>query len=202
MKYLCHTTHQGAYRNNVESVCRFEWQYDNISGLLNQKKWASETLHLGQRHVTMAIQNCVMKWSIHALVWNYWGGVTHICVSELTSIDSVRRQAIIWSNSALRNIQNLKVFVQGNALENVACKLSYILSRPQRVNGTWVHHPRTIASQNTMNVKLIIFALVTDKISLQNRTCCRIDDVDRNIMIFAISTIDSSNIPEPHLILP
>ena len=32
--------------------------------------------------------------------------------------------------------QNLHIFIQENAFENVVCKLAAILSRPQYVNGT------------------------------------------------------------------
>ena len=81
----------------------------------------------------------------------HWGRVTDIWVSKLTIIGSDngllpgRRQAIILTNagdivnSNLRNKlqwnlkQNLCVFSQENAFENVICEVASILSRPQCV---------------------------------------------------------------------
>ena len=77
--------------------------------------------------------------------------MTHICVGKLTIIGSDnglspgRRQAIIWTNSGIlligplgtnfRNFnRNSNIFIQENALENVVCEMSSILSRSQCVN--------------------------------------------------------------------
>ena len=76
----------------------------------------------------------------------------HICIDELTTIvsDNVlspgRRQAIIWNNAGILLIrplgnklewnlnQNLYIFIQENAFENVVWNMAAILSRPQCVN--------------------------------------------------------------------
>ena len=62
------------------------------------------------------------------------------------SLLPVQRQAIIWTNAAkllkldpmeyisVKFIKNSKVFIQGNALENVVSEMAAILSQPQCVN--------------------------------------------------------------------
>ena len=82
--------------------------------------------------------------------------MTHICVSELTAIDSdnglslSRRQAIIWTNAGILLIGSLgtnfseisvgipHIFIQEHALENVVCEMAFILSRAQCVNGVYL----------------------------------------------------------------
>ena len=75
--------------------------------------------------------------------------MTHICVCKLTIIGSHdrllpwRRQAIVWANAGISLIEplgtnfseilNWKIFIQESAFENVVCKMSAILSRPQCV---------------------------------------------------------------------
>ena len=78
-----------------------------------------------------------------------WGRVTHICVSNVTIIDSDnglapgRGQAIIWTDARILLIrtwgtnfseilrsQNSYIFIQENLLENVVCKMAYISSGP------------------------------------------------------------------------
>ena len=100
-------------------------------------------------------------WDMECLMWvwslmyglpssTHWGRATHICVSKLTIIGSDnglspdRRQAIIWTNDRIsligpsgtkRNFnQNLYIFIQENAVENVVWKMAAILSWPQCVN--------------------------------------------------------------------
>ena len=85
-------------------------------------------------------------------ILTHWGRVTHICLSttyQLVSdngLSPVRRQAITWNNVAIMTLRNIfvsnliydyKVFVQGNALDNVVWDKAPILSRPQCVN-TWI----------------------------------------------------------------
>ena len=74
--------------------------------------------------------------------------MTHICVSDLTSIGSDnglspgRRQAIIRTNAGILLIEPLGtnfnqisyIFIQENAFENDVCETAAILSRPQCVN--------------------------------------------------------------------
>ena len=82
----------------------------------------------------------------------HWGRRTHICVSEITIIDSDNGLYVAWPapthylnqcwnivNSNIRNkLQcNLKrnscIFIRENAFENVVCEKASILSRPQCV---------------------------------------------------------------------
>ena len=85
------------------------------------------------------------------------GRVTHICVGNLTIIDSdnglspERRRVIIWTNAAILLIwtlgnklqwnfnQNSNIFIEENAFENVVCEMLFISSRPQCVKliGPW-----------------------------------------------------------------
>ena len=78
--------------------------------------------------------------------------MTHLCVSKLTSIASDnglsrgRRQAIICNNAGILLIgplgtnfsdffyRNSNIFIEENTFQNVVCKMSAILSRPQCVN--------------------------------------------------------------------
>ena len=84
----------------------------------------------------------------------HWGRLPHICIGNLTIIDSDnglspgRRQAIIWTNAGillfwiLRNKfqwnLNSHIFIQENAFESVVCEMVTILYRPQCVK-TVVH---------------------------------------------------------------
>ena len=57
-------------------------------------------------------ENMICSWYIHSRL-THWGRVTHICVGNLTSIDSdnglspERRQAITWTNAGLLLIGSL-----------------------------------------------------------------------------------------------
>ena len=97
-------------------------------------------------------------------IWlTHWGRVTHICISDLTSIGSdngllpVRCQAIMWTSPGILLIGPLGtifneisnwipyIFIQENAFGNVVWKMVAILSRPQCVNqvrssNAWCHH--------------------------------------------------------------
>ena len=96
-----------------------------------------------------------------ATVLIYFGRVTHICISKLTTIGSDnglspgQRQAIISTNAGILLIGPLgtnfsenfigiqNVFIKQNAIENVVCEMASILSQPQCVNGlapfnTWI----------------------------------------------------------------
>ena len=84
----------------------------------------------------------------------HWGRVTHICVSDLTSIGSDnglspgRRQAIIRTNAGILLIRplgtnfsdffsrNSNIFIQEKAFESVVCEKAAILSRPQWINSS------------------------------------------------------------------
>ena len=90
-------------------------------------------------------------YSLSRQLLTHWGRVTHLCVSKLTSIASDnglspgRRQAIIWNNAGILLIgplgtnfsvffyRNSNIFIEENTFENVVCKMSAILSRPQCV---------------------------------------------------------------------
>ena len=105
---------------------------------------------------------CCLVELIHYLNNNltHWGRVTHICISDLTSIGSGnglspgRRQAIIRTNAGILLIrplgtnfsaffsQNSNIFIQENVLESVVCEKAAILSRPQ-----WVHIPEAFSLQ-------------------------------------------------------
>ena len=83
------------------------------------------------------------------MVLTHWGRVTHICVVNLTTIDSDngmspgRRQAIIWTNAGILLIRTwrtnfseilIDIHIFSNAFENVVWKMWAILFRPQCVN--------------------------------------------------------------------
>ena len=82
----------------------------------------------------------------------HWGWVMHICVNKLTIIGSDNGLIVAWTapshyrsqcwnivNSSLRNKlqwnfnRNANIFIQENALQNVVCEMTSILSRPQCV---------------------------------------------------------------------
>ena len=91
------------------------------------------------------------------------GRVMHICISKLTIISSDngllpgRRQAIIGTNTAILFIgpignklqwnlnQNLYIFIQENAFENVIWKMAPILSQLKYVKKEWHLYPRMIS---------------------------------------------------------
>ena len=84
----------------------------------------------------------------------HWRWVTHICVSNLTSIGSDnglspdRHQAIIWtmagillsgppgtnSNKEIEINRNYSIFIHANAFESAVCEMAVLLSRPQFFN--------------------------------------------------------------------
>ena len=81
----------------------------------------------------------------------HWGRVMHVCVRKITIIGSDngllpgQHQAIIWTNAGILLIRILGTnfreilskihtfFIQGNAFQNVVCKMAAIVSRPQCV---------------------------------------------------------------------
>ena len=74
----------------------------------------------------------------------HWGRMMHICVGNLTVIDSGRRQAIIRINDGIlywtlkNKVQwnfnrNSNSFIQENAFESIVCEVAAVLSRPQCV---------------------------------------------------------------------
>ena len=102
----------------------------------------------------------------------HWGRVTHICIGNFTIIGwdnglpPGRRQAIIWTNAGIWSIgplgtnfnviliENLNVFIQENALENVVCKMAVILFR-----GRWVKNDN-IAKTNAKQTVHILWAIL------------------------------------------
>ena len=82
----------------------------------------------------------------------HWGRMTHICVNKIAIIGSdnglspERHQAIIWTNAGILLIwplgaklqwnfnRNAYIFIRENACENIAWKMTAILSRLQWVN--------------------------------------------------------------------
>ena len=106
----------------------------------------------------------------------HWGRVTHICVSDLTSIGSDnglspgRRRAIIRTNAGIlligplgTNFSEILVgnqtffSIQKNALENVVCVIASILSRPQWVNCDLIfkHGGQNLPQHNFLLPRLI-----------------------------------------------
>ena len=87
---------------------------------------------------------------VFAMWLTHWGRVTHICVSNLTTIgwdnglSPGRRQAIISTNDRILLIgplgtnfnQNSYIFIQENVLEIIVCKMAAILSRSQCVKSS------------------------------------------------------------------
>ena len=109
--------------------------------------------HVGKRgpksHQSCTRFWCALFWRVYITFFSWihvtfspllihWGPVIHICVSELTTIDSdnglspIRRQAIIWINAGILLIEPLRRtnFIQENVFENVVWKMAFILSRP------------------------------------------------------------------------
>ena len=108
------------------------------------------------------------------LLWanelTHWGRVMHTCVSQLITIVSDngllpdQRQAFIWNNDGIlllgpvgRNfseilIENLYIFIQENAFENVVWKMAAILSRSQCVNRTdlYINNAESFSLANTL----------------------------------------------------
>ena len=89
---------------------------------------------------------CVNELCCHRLT--HWGRVTHICISNLTTVGSDNglssscRHAIIWTNAVILSIGPLGtnfsdcssyIFIQENASENVIWKMAANLSWPQCV---------------------------------------------------------------------
>ena len=109
---------------------------------------------------TWDMQNIIFQNTFVVPKFAYWGRVTHICASKLTTIGSDsglspgRRQVIIWTNAGIlliRNTfqwnlrQNSYIFSQGNAFENIAWKMSAILSLSQCVKLPCVTPPRRVS---------------------------------------------------------
>ena len=109
-------------------------------------------------------------------VLTHWGRVMHICVSKLNIIASDnglspgQHQAIIWTNAGIllikpsgTNFSEILIRIQifsftKNVLENVVCKMAFILCRSQCVKSSvsmvfidldnalsnyWIHNNRT-----------------------------------------------------------
>ena len=74
----------------------------------------------------------------------HWGRVTHICVVKLTIIglcDKPLSKPMLeycslnpWEQVSVKCWSEFKIIFHDNALENVACEMASILSRPQCVN--------------------------------------------------------------------
>ena len=93
----------------------------------------------------------LLGWGVGGIIVSNGAINPCICVSKLTIIGSDnglspwRRQTIIWTNAGLLLIahlgtnasenlnQNLYIFIEENALENIVWKMVAILSRPQYV---------------------------------------------------------------------
>ena len=83
-------------------------------------------------------------WMVFSMMGlTYWRRVTHICVGNLTNIDSDnglspdRRQAIIWTNAGLlligplgTNFNEILIEILTFSFKSVVCKTAAILSRP------------------------------------------------------------------------
>ena len=104
----------------------------------------------------LVLRYCFTCWmsNIHMmpLSLTHWGRMTHIYIYYITIIGSDnglspgRRQAIIWTSAGILLIgplgtnfseiltcRNSNISIQENALENVVCEMTSILSRPQCV---------------------------------------------------------------------
>ena len=102
-----------------------------------------------------------------------WGRMMHRCVGNIIIIGTEnglspgRCQAIIWTNDGILLIgplpnklqcnhnQNSYIFIQENTFENVVCKMSTILSRPQwqcveinLMRSYWTFKMRTLNQEN------------------------------------------------------
>ena len=120
---------------------------------------------------------------VGTFIWNvsnlslltHWGRVTHICVSDLTSIGSDnglspgRRQAIIKTNAGILLIRplgtNFSEFLveilifslKKIAFESVVCEKAAILSRPQWVKWTHIYD---ITQHGQMTREYIIYIYI------------------------------------------
>ena len=118
---------------------------------------------------------------------DFWGRVTHICVSKLTIISSENglspghRKVMIYIpmleyfNWTLGNkLQwNLYIFIQENAFETVVRDLVTILLRPQRVEAVtkWSPNPWRQFQMHFLEWKYINFTEVWDIQYLRDSRC-------------------------------
>ena len=123
----------------IHQLRQYQVKFTGLVGIVNTTVYKTEPIFADLEH---------SKLSYHL---THWGRVTHICVSNLTTIGSVnglspgRRQVITWTNAGILLMgplgtlqwhfnRNCNIFIQENAFESIVCKMTAILSRPQCVN--------------------------------------------------------------------
>ena len=97
-------------------------------------------------------------------VLTYWGRVTHLCVSKLTSIASDnglspgRRQAIIWNNAGIlligplgTNCSEILIEIQTFSLKKISLKISSAKCRPFRPGFSVLSLPQFSAGSQARN---------------------------------------------------
>ena len=118
--------------------------------------------------------------------WCIYASAKHADIGSDNGLSPVQHQAIIWSNDAILSIrplwthfkrnfaENSKVFIQENALENVACEMAAILSWPQFKNTL---RPRQNGSQFVYSISQFIHFFLSKslQVSLKFVLKCPID---------------------------
>ena len=125
--------------------------------------------------------------------------MTHICVSKVTIIGSDNglspgwRQTIIWTNAnwtpgnkfQWNLIQDLYIFIQDNAFENVVWKMAAKLSQPQCVNTGHVPFPIRTLQHVTLNLPWIIIN-PTEKHHISSHWYCPHHELTLGIRSYSI----------------
>ena len=140
------TGHFHTYQN----CCILKWGF-SIHVLKDARCYWSLTKWENEAHLNTIITFLCVNIYVWHIPLTHWGRVTHICVSDLTSIGSDnclspgRRQAIIKTNAGILLIRPLRtnfseflveilIFsFKKIAFESVVCEKAAILSRPQWV---------------------------------------------------------------------
>ena len=134
------------------------WPHETYADLLLIRPLGTNFIEIFIRNFTFfhwrtCLWKCWLQNGKHFVqALTHWGQGMHICVSKLTIIGSDNGlllgqcQAFIWTNivkivnwtlgnKLQGNLnQNLNIFIQKNAFENVVWKMAAILSGPQCVN--------------------------------------------------------------------
>ena len=142
-------------------MCSIQWMASAYKRLNNRIScngfvlvWHTHTQHT---HKYIYIYTYIF-WDQVGLLLTHWGRVTHMCVSNLSSIGSDnglspgRRQAIIWTNAKLLSVGTLRTYFKelqskysnlnwGKCTWNVVYEMASILSRPRCVNAVVLPSP-------------------------------------------------------------
>ena len=153
-----YTAEYHEHKNGISS--HLHWQLDRVQQYKKWKEWF-------RVQVPEAFQEVVCVQLSERCPLIYWGRVTHICVSKLTTTGSDnglspgRRQAIIWTNAGILsvgllgwNFSELLIEIQNFSFICVICEMAAILSRGDELNQTRAesHAPRSCRRCNKKNM--------------------------------------------------